>query len=285
MQRADPIHLGEGATGQAALRREPVQVPDIGDEQAYSVTRLRTVAPRAGYRSVLAVPLLSEQRILGVLTVWRQAVGTLPGRGREPPPDLRRPVRPGHPERPALPGARGEEPGARGREPPQVRVPRQHVPRAPDAPERHHRLQRDAAGGGPGAARRGLRPRPPADQCRRQAPPRAHQRRARPLEDRGREDGALPGILRGRAARTGRRVGARAPRPEEREPPRGRVRSRSRRDAGGSDQASPGALQPPLERLQVHRARGRDGGRDAGTGGPPMEGTRSSSRSGTPGSG
>ena len=34
--RAAPIHLGEGATGQAALRREPVQVPDIGDEQAYS---------------------------------------------------------------------------------------------------------------------------------------------------------------------------------------------------------------------------------------------------------
>jgi two-component system, NtrC family, sensor kinase len=78
VQRADPIHLGEGATGQAALRREPVQVPDISDEQAYGVTRLRTALLGLGYRSVLAVPLLSEQRILGVLTVWRQAVGQFP---------------------------------------------------------------------------------------------------------------------------------------------------------------------------------------------------------------
>jgi GAF domain-containing protein/CheY-like chemotaxis protein len=78
VQRAAPIHLGEGATGQAALRREPVQVPDIGDEQAYALTRLRTVLLHLGYRSLLAVPLLSEQRILGVLTVWRQAVGQFP---------------------------------------------------------------------------------------------------------------------------------------------------------------------------------------------------------------
>jgi GAF domain-containing protein/DNA-binding response OmpR family regulator/anti-sigma regulatory factor (Ser/Thr protein kinase) len=76
--RAAPIHLGEGATGQAALRREPVQLPDIGDEQAFSAIRIRAVLLQLGYRSVLAVPLLSEQRILGVLTVWRQAVGQFP---------------------------------------------------------------------------------------------------------------------------------------------------------------------------------------------------------------
>src|SRR5262249_26543598 len=60
--RAAPIPLGEGATGQAALRREPVQVPDIGDEQAIVANRIRTVLHHLGYRSVLAVPLLSEQR-------------------------------------------------------------------------------------------------------------------------------------------------------------------------------------------------------------------------------
>ena len=76
--RAAPIHLGEGASGQAALRREPVQLPDIGDEQAYSAIRIRAVLLGLGYRSVLAVPLLSEQRILGVLTVWRQAAGEFP---------------------------------------------------------------------------------------------------------------------------------------------------------------------------------------------------------------
>jgi signal transduction histidine kinase len=76
--RAAPIRSGEGATGQAALRREPVQLPDIGDEQAYSATRIRTILLGLGSRSVLAVPLLSEQRILGVLTVWRQAAGLFP---------------------------------------------------------------------------------------------------------------------------------------------------------------------------------------------------------------
>ena len=63
--RAEPLRLGEGATGQAALRREPVQLPDISDERAYSATRLRTVLLQRGYRSVLAVPLMSENRILG----------------------------------------------------------------------------------------------------------------------------------------------------------------------------------------------------------------------------
>jgi two-component system, NtrC family, sensor kinase len=76
--RAAPVQLGRGATGQAVLRREPVQLPDLADEQAFSVIQIRAVLLRLGYRSVLAVPLLSEQRILGVLTVWRQAVGQFP---------------------------------------------------------------------------------------------------------------------------------------------------------------------------------------------------------------
>jgi two-component system, NtrC family, sensor kinase len=76
--RAAPIQPGQGATGQAALRREPVQLPDISEEQGYRAPRIRAVLLRLGYRSVLAVPLLSEQRILGVLTVWRQAAGRYP---------------------------------------------------------------------------------------------------------------------------------------------------------------------------------------------------------------
>ena len=264
--RAEPIHLGEGATGPG--RASPRAGPGARHRRRASVraSRIRTVL--LGYGIPLgpggAAPVgaADPRRPDGVAA----GGGRVPGRGREPPPDLRRPVRPGHPERPALPGARGEEPGARGREPPQVGVPRQHVPRAPDAAERHHRLQRDAPGGSPGPARRGLRPRPPADPRGRQASPRAHQRRPRPLEDRGREDGALPRVLRRRAARAGRRGGARAPRAEEREPPRGRVRSRRRRDARGPDQAPPGALQPPLERLQVHRAGRGHGERHAGRG-------------------
>jgi GAF domain-containing protein/anti-sigma regulatory factor (Ser/Thr protein kinase) len=76
--RQAPIRLGEGATGQAALRREPVEVPDILDERDYAAHRIRSVLARLGYRSVLAVPLLLEERILGTLTIWRQAVGKFP---------------------------------------------------------------------------------------------------------------------------------------------------------------------------------------------------------------
>jgi signal transduction histidine kinase len=74
--RAAPIRLGEGATGRAAAIREPVQVPDLLRERQPGVARVRSVLGRLGYRSVLAVPLLSEQRIMGALTVWRRDTGT-----------------------------------------------------------------------------------------------------------------------------------------------------------------------------------------------------------------
>jgi signal transduction histidine kinase len=73
--RAAPIRLGEGAVGQAAVRRAPVQAPDILDEREYGATRLRPILARLGYRSLLAVPLLREERIVGGLVVWRQEPG------------------------------------------------------------------------------------------------------------------------------------------------------------------------------------------------------------------
>jgi len=76
--RAAPIRLGEGTTGKAAATRAPVQVTDILDERQYGITRIRSVLARLGYRSVLAVPLLLEQRIMGALTVWRREVGSFP---------------------------------------------------------------------------------------------------------------------------------------------------------------------------------------------------------------
>ena len=73
--RATPIRLGEGTTGQAAAIRAPVQLADILEERQYAVTRIRSILARLGYRSVLAVPLLLEKRIIGGLTVWRQESG------------------------------------------------------------------------------------------------------------------------------------------------------------------------------------------------------------------
>jgi signal transduction histidine kinase len=76
--RAAPIHLGEGAVGQAAATRAPVQIPDTLDERMYGFTRLRPVLAHLGYRSLLAIPLLREERIVGGLVVWRRESGSFP---------------------------------------------------------------------------------------------------------------------------------------------------------------------------------------------------------------
>ena len=74
--RAAPIRQGEGATGRATTTRTPVQVVDLLDEREIAGTRIRPIMARLGYRSLLAVPLLREGRILGALTVWRKSVGS-----------------------------------------------------------------------------------------------------------------------------------------------------------------------------------------------------------------
>jgi two-component system, NtrC family, sensor kinase len=73
--RAAPIRLGEGAVGRAATIRTPVQVLDILNDREYTA-RVRPVLAGLGYRSILAVPLLREERIVGGLVVWRQETGS-----------------------------------------------------------------------------------------------------------------------------------------------------------------------------------------------------------------
>jgi len=70
---ATPIRKGEGATGQLAELREPIQVADVRDRtQAFQA---REVLIRAGYRGALAIPLMREDRLLGGLTVFRKTPG------------------------------------------------------------------------------------------------------------------------------------------------------------------------------------------------------------------
>ena len=70
-----PIRPGQGATGQTVSARAPVQVFDLLAEREIGGTRIRPIMARLGYRSLLAVPLLREERIMGALTVWRKEVG------------------------------------------------------------------------------------------------------------------------------------------------------------------------------------------------------------------
>jgi two-component system, NtrC family, sensor kinase len=70
---ATPVRKGEGATGRLAEIQEPIQVPDILAAPAES--RVRGALVRAGYRALLAVPLVRDDHLLGGLTVIRKATG------------------------------------------------------------------------------------------------------------------------------------------------------------------------------------------------------------------
>ena len=68
------IRRGEGAVGQTAVTRAPVQIPDIAVADGYA-GQLRGVMLEADIRALLAIPLLHEERIVGGLTVTRRTAG------------------------------------------------------------------------------------------------------------------------------------------------------------------------------------------------------------------
>ena len=75
MLRSSPIRLNERTiAGQAAITRAPVQNSDTLLREK-STSRVRPTMTRLGYRSLLSVPILREQQIVGALTVWRRQVG------------------------------------------------------------------------------------------------------------------------------------------------------------------------------------------------------------------
>jgi PAS domain S-box-containing protein len=69
--RTAPIRLGEGAVGRAGVAREPVQVADIEVQSQQLPAQVRAIHAREGTRSLLAVPLVREERLLGGLVVMR----------------------------------------------------------------------------------------------------------------------------------------------------------------------------------------------------------------------
>jgi signal transduction histidine kinase len=74
---AKTLPLGEGASGRAALTGLPVEIADLHETGAYDGP-LRPYLDQAGIRSILAIPLLQDKRILGTLAVTRKAVGRFP---------------------------------------------------------------------------------------------------------------------------------------------------------------------------------------------------------------
>jgi two-component system, NtrC family, sensor kinase len=72
--RAAPIPTGQGVVSRAAALRRPVQVPDITIEGSYE-SPIRGPLLQAGYRAILTVPLLLEERVIGALGVARKTAG------------------------------------------------------------------------------------------------------------------------------------------------------------------------------------------------------------------
>jgi len=72
--RANPIPRGQGTASRAAALRQPTQIPDIGVEGAYE-SPIRGPLLQAGYRAILTVPLLLEDRVIGALSISRKIPG------------------------------------------------------------------------------------------------------------------------------------------------------------------------------------------------------------------
>src|SRR5262245_10913574 len=65
----------ESTLAQAAMQHAPVQVADLKEAQP---TALQEIILRAGYRTLLVIPLLSRDKVMGALVVRRKAPGSFP---------------------------------------------------------------------------------------------------------------------------------------------------------------------------------------------------------------
>ena len=73
MVRAQPMRLNSVVVGECAVRREVVQIADLGSA---APSPLLDVLLRTGVRAVLAVPLLHQTEVVGVLVVRRNQPGS-----------------------------------------------------------------------------------------------------------------------------------------------------------------------------------------------------------------
>jgi signal transduction histidine kinase len=72
--RQSHIRLGETLVGRAAAAQMAAQIPDIENDPDSTLPFVL----KAGYRALLALPLLREDRVIGALVVRRKAAGTFP---------------------------------------------------------------------------------------------------------------------------------------------------------------------------------------------------------------
>ena len=123
------VDLETTLVGRSALEGHPIAVADLGAVELDPHLRL---LHDDGWRSMIAVPVLRGERIIGALVVRRRTTGGFPTR-QSSSSRRSRAVGARRVERAAVPRARDQECRAAGGESAQVRVPCEHVARAAHA--------------------------------------------------------------------------------------------------------------------------------------------------------
>ena len=84
-----PFTPGRGSTsGRAALERRAVHIPDVLQDPEYTLSEGQKIA---GYRTMLGIPLLREDTLIGVFSIARTRVEAFHGQGDRAGHHLRRP--------------------------------------------------------------------------------------------------------------------------------------------------------------------------------------------------
>jgi signal transduction histidine kinase/CheY-like chemotaxis protein len=73
--RDSRIRIGDTVVGRCAAERHPVQIPDLDRDQHY---RLYDLLRGGGFRALIGIPLLREERVLGALVIRRRDAGEFP---------------------------------------------------------------------------------------------------------------------------------------------------------------------------------------------------------------
>lgn len=98
--RATKVGIRDTLVGRSASTGASLAVPDIGEAPPDNHLSLLL---RAGWRSMLAVPLVREDRVLGALVVRRRRTGEFSDEITEFAGDVREPIRARNPQRSSLP--------------------------------------------------------------------------------------------------------------------------------------------------------------------------------------